>query len=61
MINTRKMVEGDIFPSSLIMGFDEKHKIRNVTLDNFVIHGKKVMSVYNGKIAIIHAEGVEYS
>jgi hypothetical protein len=54
------MVEGDIFPSSLIMGFDEKHKIRNVTLDNFVIHGKKVMSVYNGKIAIIHAEGVEY-
>ncbi len=53
-------VEGDIFPSSLIMGFDEKHKIKSVTLDNFVIHGEKVTSVYNGKIAIIHAEGVEY-
>ncbi len=53
-------VEGDIFPSSLIMGFDEKHKVKNVILDNFVIHGEKVTSVYNGKIAIIHAEGVEY-
>jgi hypothetical protein len=53
-------VEGDIFPSSLIMGFDERHKVKNVTLDNFVIQGEKVTSVYNGKIAIIHAEGVEY-
>ena len=53
-------VEGDVFPSSLIMGYDEKHKIKNVTLDNFVIHGEKVTSIYNGKIAIIHAEGVEY-
>jgi len=53
-------VEGDIFPSSLIMGFDEKHKIKNVSLENVVIHGEKVTSVYNGKIAIIHAEGVVY-
>lgn len=54
------MVEGDVFPTSLIMGFDEAHKITNVTLDNFYIHGKKITSTYAGLIAIIHTENILY-
>jgi polygalacturonase len=53
-------VEGEIFPTSLIMGFNERHKISNVTLDHVFIHGKKVTSTYAGMIAVIHAENVVY-
>jgi hypothetical protein len=53
-------VEGDVFPTSLIMGFNEQHKISNVTLDNFFIHGKKIMSAYGGMIATIHSENILY-
>jgi len=53
-------VEGEIFPTSLIMGFDEQHKVKGVTLDNFIIHGEKVSSIYNGKITTIHADGIVY-
>jgi len=53
-------VEGDIFPTSVIMGFDEIHKVSNVTLENFKIHGQKVTSTYNGLITTIHAENINY-
>jgi hypothetical protein len=43
-------VEGDIFPYSQLLGFDETHRITGVTLENFVIHGTKVTSTYNGMI-----------
>lgn len=53
-------VEGDIFPTSVIMGFNEKHTINNITLDNVRIHGRKVTSTYNGMLTTIHADNIIY-
>jgi polygalacturonase len=53
-------VEGEVFPTSLIMGFNEEHKINNVTIDNFFIHNKKVLSTYTGLIAVIHADNLVF-
>jgi hypothetical protein len=53
-------VEGDIFPYSQILGFDETHNIRGVTLENFLVHGEKINSTYNGKIALVHTENLEF-
>lgn len=53
-------VEGDRFPYSQLLGFDEASKINGVILDNFVIHGTKVNSTYNGMITTIHADNIVY-
>ena len=51
-------VEGDIFPYSQILGFDEKSRINRVTIENFVIHGTKVTSTYNGMITSNYADEI---
>ena len=48
-------VEGEIFPYSQLLGFDEMHRISGVILENVVIHGTKVTSTYNGMITTVHA------
>lgn len=53
-------VEGEIFPYSQLLGFDETYRIKNVTLENFVIHGTKVTSTYNGMITTIHADEIRF-
>jgi pectate lyase len=53
-------VEGDVFPTSVIMGFDEEHKVSGVVLEDVRIHGRPIKSTYDGLITIIHAEGIEY-
>jgi polygalacturonase len=53
-------VEGEVFPTSLILGYDEKHVISNVTIENLYIHGKKVYSTYDGMITSIHANNIVY-
>ena len=51
-------VEGDQFPYSQIMGFDEEYKVNGVTLENFNFHGIKVNSTYNGMITTIHTDNL---
>jgi polygalacturonase len=53
-------VEGDIFPYSQFLGFDEEHRIEGIVLENFVIHGIKVTSTYNGKITLIHSDEIKF-
>jgi hypothetical protein len=53
-------VEGDTFPYSQILGYDESHRIEGVTLENLVIHGTKVTSNYNGMVTAIHADPLVY-
>lgn len=53
-------VEGDIFPTSLMIGFDRQHIIDLVTLDNVIIHGRKVTSTYSGMITTKYAENIVY-
>ncbi len=53
-------VEGDTFPYSQLLGFDEISRIEGVTLENFIIHGTKVTSTYNGMITTIHADDIVF-
>jgi hypothetical protein len=43
-------VEGETFPYSQLLGFDENHRIKGVSIENLVIQGTKVNSTYNGMI-----------
>ncbi len=54
------MVEGDIFPTSLMLGYDEKHKINNVTFDHFYIHGRHITSTYGGMIGVALADSIVF-
>lgn len=53
-------VEGDQLPYSQLMGFSDTFNITNVLLENFYLHGIKVNSTYNGLIAAIHTEKLEF-
>jgi hypothetical protein len=53
-------VEGDTFPYSQLLGFDEISRITGITLENFIIHGIKVNSTYNGMITTIHADDIVF-
>jgi polygalacturonase len=53
-------VEGERFPYSQLLGFDENHRIKNVTLENFVIHGIKINSNYNGMITTNYADEITF-
>ncbi len=51
-------VEGEHYPSSQILGFSDECNIKNVTLENFYIHGEKINSTYNGMMSVIHTENL---
>lgn len=51
-------VEGETFPYSQIMGFDETNKVMNVTLEDFYIHGIKANSTYNTNMTTIHTDNL---
>jgi len=53
-------VEGETFPYSQIMGFDETNKVENVTLENFYIHGIKANSTYNAIMTTIHTDNLMF-
>jgi hypothetical protein len=53
-------VEGERFPYSQLLGFDETSRIKNVTLENFVIHGIKINSTYNGMITTNYADEINF-
>lgn len=54
------LVEGEIFPYSQLLGFDEQHSIKGIILENLVIHGIKVTSTYNGMITFIHTDDIMF-
>jgi hypothetical protein len=51
-------VEGNHYPASQIIGFNDYHTIKNVTLENFFIHGIRITSIYNGMIATAHLDNL---
>ena len=51
-------VEGDRLPYSQMLGFSDDFGIKNVTLENFYLHGVKVTSTYNGMITTNHCTGL---
>ena len=53
-------VDGDHFPYSQIIGFDDTRDIENVVLEDFFIHGNKIESTYSGMIAVAHLKGLVF-
>lgn len=53
-------VDGEIFPYSQLLGYDETHRIKNVTLENMVINGTKIISTYNGMITTVHSDEITF-
>jgi hypothetical protein len=53
-------VEGEHYPASQILGFNQEFSIRNVVLENFNIHGERINSIYNGMISFINVEGLVF-
>lgn len=53
-------VDGEHFPYSQLLGFDEEHRISNVEIEDFLIHGEKITSTYNGMITTIHADDITF-
>jgi len=53
-------VEGDQFRYSQLLGFDETYRIGGVLLENFIIHGTKVNSTYNGMVTTIRADDITF-
>ena len=53
-------VEGEQFPYSQLLGFDETNWIKGVSIENFVIHGTKLNSTYNGLITTIHTDDITF-
>ncbi len=49
-------VESGFYPFSQIIGFDEKHTIKGVVLENFRIHGRQTP----GTMTIVHADPIKY-
>ncbi len=39
-----------LLPFSLFCGFDEKHQVENVTIDNLVVHGRKITTFEEAKV-----------
>jgi hypothetical protein len=54
------IVEGDYFPPSQLLGFNEKHLIKDILCEGLVIHGRKIYNTTNGMMASIHIEGLSF-
>jgi polygalacturonase len=53
-------VEGERFPSSLLLGFDKDYRINNITLDNLFIHGKHITNAYAAMLTSVFADNIVY-
>lgn len=51
-------VTDGLFPFSLFHGYDEQHRIRNVSVENLRVHGAVVRGLENGRFRLHEAEGI---
>jgi hypothetical protein len=43
-------VTDGLLPFSLFCGFDEQHQVENITIDNLVVHGKKIVALEEARV-----------
>ena len=53
-------VEGDVFPPSLLLGYDDTHGIENVVFDAFRVYGKKISSAEDLKATLQFAKSITF-
>jgi len=52
-------VTDGIFPYSLFSGYDENHKVKNITVQNLTIHGKKIKKLKDLRLYSEFSEGIK--
>jgi len=53
-------VVGGPFPVSIIQGYDAEHVIEDVTIENLVVHGRKITSANAARMVVEVARGVRF-
>jgi polygalacturonase len=53
-------VTDGLFPYSVFYGYDPQHNVRNVTIDNLMVHGKKITKLSDAKLYLEQAENVSF-
>jgi hypothetical protein len=51
-------VTDGLFPYSVFYGYDTQHNIKNVMIDNYVVHGKKITRLSDAKLYLEQAENI---
>lgn len=54
-------LEGEYFPYSQLLGFDETNRIKGIEIENLKILGTKINSTYNGMMATIHCDDIQFT
>lgn len=53
------VVDG-LFPFSVIAGFDDEHRVSNVTFENVTVHGRKCATPEGARLHLEHAENIRF-
>ncbi|MGI8635224.1 MAG: glycosyl hydrolase family 28 protein, partial [Segetibacter sp.] len=51
-------VTDGLFPYSVFYGYDAKHNVRNVTIDNLTVHGRKITKLSDARLYLEQAENI---
>jgi len=52
-------VTDGLLPFSIFCGFDEQHQVENITIDNLVVHGRKITTLEEAKVRLEFAKNVQ--
>jgi hypothetical protein len=52
-------VTDGLLPFSIFCGFDEQHQVENITIDNLVVHGKKITNLEEAKVQLEFAKNIK--
>jgi hypothetical protein len=52
-------VTDGLLPFSIFCGFDEQHQVENITIDNLVVHGKKITNLEEAKVHLEFAKNIQ--
>jgi hypothetical protein len=48
-----------LLPFSLFCGFDEKHQVENITIENLVVHGRKITTLEEAKVHLEYTKNIK--
>jgi hypothetical protein len=49
-----------LFPYSIFYGYDPQHNVRNVTIENLKVHGRKINRLADAKTYVENAENIVF-
>ena len=49
-----------LFPYSVFYGYDGEHNVKNITIDNLTVHGRKITKLPGARLYVEQAENVTF-